>query len=237
MEVLTKDFSQEVKDIDEKKGIVVAYANVYGNKDYDGDISAQGSFTKTISEGIKKLRVLKNHDTRLKLGVPLSVDATDPYGLLTTSQFNLQKSLAKDTFTDIQLELSNGQQSDLSIGYVPVKRDEKNKSIITEYKLHEYSFLDAWGANPLAIALDAKSISQLTDKEIIENIDLLVKMYNANYSDGKLAAIENALVTLDALKAADKGTLSNEAVLSEVKEWLKEKEQVLSLKNYLSHGN
>jgi len=41
---LFKQLSYNLKDLDEEKGVVVAYANVYNNTDADGDISAYGWF-------------------------------------------------------------------------------------------------------------------------------------------------------------------------------------------------
>ena len=38
-----KQLSYDLKELDDAKGIIVAYANVYNNKDSDGDISAKGS--------------------------------------------------------------------------------------------------------------------------------------------------------------------------------------------------
>lgn len=230
--MILKGFTHEVKDLDESKGIVKAYANAYDNVDSDDDISAKGSFIKTASEGLKKLRVLYNHDRELKLGVPLEVNATDPYGLLTTTQFNLQKSLAKDAFTDIQLELKNGQQSDLSIGYSVVKRDQKDKRIITEYKLFEYSFLSFLGANPNAIVLDAKGLRDLTPEKIFLQMKSLTDQYNANYSDGRLKNIESELLTLQGLEPLTHSKI-DEAVAVEIKEWI----DTQSLKNYLQNGN
>ena len=46
---------------------------------------------------------------------------------------------------------SHGLNAELSIGYEVIKRDEKNRSIITEYKLYEYSFLTSWAANELSV--------------------------------------------------------------------------------------
>jgi len=39
-----KSNPQEIKDLDSKEGVVVAYANVYDFEDSDGDISAKGFF-------------------------------------------------------------------------------------------------------------------------------------------------------------------------------------------------
>ena len=56
-----KQLSYDLKELDESKGVVTAYANAYDFKDSDGDISAQGSFDKTVKENFKRIRVLKDH--------------------------------------------------------------------------------------------------------------------------------------------------------------------------------
>ena len=153
-----KQLSVDVKDMDDTKGIIVAYANTYNFKDSDGDISAYGSFDKTVAENFKRIRVLKDHNPTMMVGVPLVIDTKDSFGLLTTTKFNLNKPLGKDLFTDIQLMHSSGLNAELSIGYKAMQRDVKNKNIITEYKLMEYSFLSSWGANELSTVQGFKSI-------------------------------------------------------------------------------
>ena len=128
-----KQISYDLKDLDSNKGIVVAYANAYDFKDTDGDISARGSFDKTVAENCKRIRVLKDHNPTITLGVPLKIDTKDSYGLLTTSKFNLKKEVARDMFEDIKLMHENGLSAELSIGYQVISRDKKNKSIISEY--------------------------------------------------------------------------------------------------------
>lgn len=187
-----KQVSYDIKDFDEKQGIVKAYANAYNFKDSDGDISAMGSFNKTVSENKKRIRVLKDHNPTISLGVPLEFDTNDPYGLLTTTKFNLNKEVSRDMFTDIQLMKEHGLNAELSIGYDVVKRNEKNRNIIDEYKLYEYSFLTSWAANELSTVQDIKSIK--THYGIIE---LLSKMYGLKYSDTRLKQIENLLKSLD----------------------------------------
>lgn len=192
--MLFKQISQDIKDIDEGKGIIVAYANVYNNEDSDGDISAFGSFTKTVSENAKRLRVLKDHNSTISLGVPLNVDAADPYGLKTTTQFNLKKEVARDMYEDIKLYKANGLNAELSIGYNVMKRDSQNKSIISEYRLMEYSFLTSWAANEMAIVQDVKSMDNT------KLIELITKMYDLNYSDTRLVAVENILKSLETIE-------------------------------------
>jgi HK97 family phage prohead protease len=190
MEMNLKQLSYSLKDLDDTKGVVVAYANAYDYEDSDGDISAKGSFDKTVSENFKRIRVLKDHNPRDMIGVPLSIDTKDSYGLLTTTQFNMNKPLGKDMFTDVKLMHDNGLNAELSIGYKVLRRDERKKAIITEYKLMEYSFLSSWGANELSTVQGIKSI-----KSIYGILELIEKSYNLDYSDERLRQIESILQT------------------------------------------
>lgn len=202
-----KQISYDLKELDESKGVVTAYANVYNFKDSDGDISAYGSFDKTVTENFKRIRVLKDHNPTMMIGVPLSIDTKDSYGLLTTSKFNLNKSLGKDMFTDVKLMHESGLNAELSIGYKVMQRDVKDKSIIKEYKLMEYSFLSSWGANQLSTVQDIKSI-----KSHYGLMELIQKSYNLDYSDNRLRQIENLLKSLDNEPSED-DTLKNEPII------------------------
>ncbi len=204
-----KQLSYDLKEIDETKGVVTAYANVYNNKDSDGDISAPGSFNKTVSENFKRIRVLKDHNPTMMIGVPLSIDAKDNYGLLTTSQFNMNKPLGRDMFTDVKLMHDSGLNAELSIGYNVLQRDIKNKSIITEYKLMEYSFLSSWAANELATVQNIKSI-----KSHYGLMELIQKSYDLDYSDLRLKQIETLLKALEQ-EPSDEDTLENEPLYLE----------------------
>lgn len=186
-----KQLSYDLKELDDAKGVVVAYANAYNNKDSDGDVSAFGSFDKTVVENFKRIRVLKDHNPTMMIGVPLKIDTSDSYGLLTTTQFNMNKPLGKDMFTDIQLMHTSGLNAELSIGYRVIARNPKNESIITEYKLMEYSFLSSWAANELATVQDIKGI-----KSHYGILSLIEKSYNLDYSDERLRQIETLLKSL-----------------------------------------
>lgn len=183
-----KQLSYDLKELDEQKGVVTAYANAYNFKDSDGDISAYGSFDKTVAENFKRIRVLKDHNPTMMVGVPLVIDTKDTYGLLTTTQFNMNKPLGKDMFTDVKLMHDNNLNAELSIGYRVLQRDQKNKSIINEYKLMEYSFLSSWGANELSTVQGIKSI-----KSHYGILELIEKSYNLDYSDERLRGIESLL--------------------------------------------
>ncbi len=193
-----KQLSIDVKDLDEGKGIVKAYANVYDFEDSDGDISAKGSFTKTVQENYKRIRVLKDHNPRIMLGVPLEIDAKDSYGLLTTTKFNLNKEVSRDMYTDIKLMTENGLNAELSIGYNIISRSKSDKRVINEYKLMEYSFLSSWAANELSTVQDVKSI-----KSHYGILELIEKSYNLDYSDTRLKQIENVLKSLTVSQPQD----------------------------------
>ena len=186
-----KQLSYDLKELDESKGVVTAYANAYNFKDSDGDISAYGSFEKTVSENFKRIRVLKDHNPTMMVGVPLIIDTKDTYGLLTTTQFNMNKPLGKDMFTDVKLMHENNLNAELSIGYNVIQRDQKNKSIINEYKLMEYSYLSSWGANELSTVTGIKSI-----KSTYGILELIEKSYDLDYSDDRLKQIETILKAL-----------------------------------------
>ena len=196
-----KQLSYDLKELDEQKGVVIAYANAYNNEDSDKDISAPGSFNKTVSENFKRIRVLKDHNPTKMIGVPLNIDTKDNYGLLTTTQFNMNKSLGKDMFTDVKLMHDSGLNAELSIGYQVLQRDQKNKAIITEYKLMEYSFLSSWAANELATVQDIKGI-----KKYYGIIDILIKGYDLDYSDERLKQIETILKALSTKEPLEDNT-------------------------------
>lgn len=186
-----KQISYDLKDINDSKGEIIAYANAYNNEDSDKDISAPGSFDKTVTENFKRIRVLKDHNPTMMIGVPLSIDTKDTYGLLTHTKFNMNKAMGKDMFSDIKLMHESGLNAELSIGYQVLKRDQKNKAIITEYKLMEYSFLSSWAANELATVQNIKGI-----KSHYGILELIEKSYNLDYSDVRLRNIEALLKAL-----------------------------------------
>jgi hypothetical protein len=143
----------------------------------------------------------------MMIGVPLAIDTKDTYGLLTTSQFNMNKPLGKDMFTDVKLMHESGLNAELSIGYKVMQRDQKNKSIIQEYKLMEYSFLSSWGANELSTVQGIKSI-----KSHYGIMELIEKAYNLDYSDQRLRNIEQLLKSLSD-EPSDTDTLNEEPII------------------------
>jgi hypothetical protein len=103
----------------------------------------------------------------------------------------MNKDLGRDMFQDVKLMHENGLNAELSIGYKVMQRDQKNKSIISEYKLMEYSFLSSWGANELSTVQGIKNI-----KSTYGILELIEKAYNLDYSDTRLRQIETILKAL-----------------------------------------
>ena len=52
----SKWYDIKAKDVDEQEGIVTVAVNGLGIKDAQGDISMPGSFTKTLKEGLKRMK-------------------------------------------------------------------------------------------------------------------------------------------------------------------------------------
>lgn len=202
-----KQLAYDLKELDESKGVVTAYANVYNVKDSDGDISAYGSFNKTVAENFKRIRVLKDHNPTMMIGVPLAIDTKDTYGLLTTTQFNMKKDLGRDMFTDVKLMHDSNLNAELSIGYKVMSRDAKEKAKITEYKLAEYSFLSSWAANELSTVQNIKAI-----KSHYGLMELITKAYDLDYSDIRLKQIETLLKALTD-EPSEPDTLTNEPLI------------------------
>jgi uncharacterized protein len=146
--------------------------------------------------------------------VPLMIDTKDSYGLLTTTQFNMNKPLGKDMFTDVKLMHENNLNAELSIGYNVINRDQKNKSIITEYKLMEYSFLSSWAANELSTVQDIKNI-----KSTYGILELIEKAYNLDYSDSRLRQIETILKALTDNEPLLDSTLNEKPLIDAFKEF------------------
>ena len=102
-----------------------------------------------------------------------------------------KKDLSKDMLTDIALMHESGLNAELSIGYKVMQRDQKNKSIIKEYKLMEYSFLSSWAANELSTVQSIKGINSFYGI-----MEIAQKAYNLDYSDQRLRDLETILKAL-----------------------------------------
>ena len=191
-----------LKEFDDEKGIIRGYANVYNVKDSDGDISLFGSFTKTVTERGKKIRIFKNHDWEL-VGVPIEFDLTDTYGLGMTAKMLLDTPAGRDAYNEVKFLVDNGFESGMSIGGWVEKRSTKNPAEVVEYKLREISVLTTVDpANELSLVNMVKSVKQLEEPTREEFWKVIEKAYNERFSDNILKSLEE-FMTLKDVKPGD----------------------------------
>ena len=188
----------EFRDIDDATGIIKGYANVYNVKDLDGDISLPGSFSKTVGERAKKIKIFKNHSPQL-VGVPIELDIADTYGLGLTAKMLMDTDTGRDTFHEVKFLHENGFESGMSIGGWIIKRNPKNKAEVVEYKLKEISVLTTEEpANELSLVSAVKAVKELTEPTQEEFWNIIEKAYNAKFSDNILKSLEKFLTLKDA---------------------------------------
>lgn len=174
----TKDFKSKVTGVEEK-GIVEIQVSAFGNIDSYGDVMTEKAFNKTIKDGFKRVKHLKDHSWNLLLGLPLEMEATKD-GLRVVSKMNLEKELARETFSDYKFFAEEGRTLEHSIGYKEIKTEKGEQNgeevlFLKEVQLFEYSTLNFMGANEKTPLLGIKSE--------LETIELMIQ--KGNFSDEK----------------------------------------------------
>ena len=194
--ITLKNFTSKVDDV--SKGKVVIYVNAFNNEDTDGEISDPKSFNKTISDGIERIKHLKDHNKTLLIGAPLEMSA-DSFGLKVISALNINKPLAKDVYEDYKFMASINRTMEHSIGAYILKQEfdatmQAKRNL--EYKLFEYSTLSFLGANELATTISIKDAEQGND--LIREFNLMLKQ---DYSKERLEYIEKNITLIEKVMA------------------------------------
>ena len=143
-EFKTIEFALE--DYDEEEGTFSGYDAVFSNID-------SGAFTKTIAEGVGRVKILSGHnESLLPIGKPLEL-REDANGLFLKAKIS-DTTLGRDVRTLIK----DGVLCELSIGYDPVVFDYDEAGIrhLREVKLWEVSVV-TWAMNDQAVITDIKS--------------------------------------------------------------------------------
>ncbi len=188
-----KQASVNIDDISEK-GILSGYANVYNIEDTDGDISQVGSFTKTVTENRKRIKILRNHDRNQFVGIPVELDTEDSYGLKLTTKMLLETPIGKQTYEESKFLVENGFESGFSIGGWVMKRNKSEMKIVTEYKLNEISVLTCDPANQLSVVDTIKSMQKQTEFTQEQFWKAIIKAYdNHKFSDNIKISLEQFL--------------------------------------------
>jgi len=192
MELILKQSQVNITDLSE--GYLVGIANQYNIKDLQGDISNPASFIKTVSEQKTKLKIYKNHDDNLLIGVPAELDAHNPSGLKLTAKMLMDTQLGRDAYYESKFLVENGFESGFSIGGWVIKRNPKNKSEVLEYKLKEISLLTKAQANQGSMVELVKSLHEQKEITQEEFMRVMIKAYNTHeFSDTILIGIEKFL--------------------------------------------
>jgi len=176
----------EIKDADEKTGIVTGYASIFGNIDSDKEIVVAGAFAKTLAErGVEsakpRIKHLWQHDSWQPIAIP-KVLKEDEKGLYFESVFG------KDSFSQDKLQQHIDKIiTELSIGYNVIKHEDVNDGDgnfeyrkLLELKLWEYSSV-TWGANSLTEVISAKG--EMAD--IMANLNKRMDALNRGLKNGK----------------------------------------------------
>ena len=188
-----KQANVNIDDISEK-GILSGYANVYNIEDTDGDISQVGSFTKTVTENRKRIKILKNHDRNQFVGIPIELDTEDSYGLKLTTKMLLETPIGKQTYEESKFLVENGFESGFSIGGWVMKRNKSEMKIVTEYKLNEISVLTCDPANQLSVVDTIKSMQKQTEFTQEQFWKAITKAYdNHRFDDSIIKSLEQFL--------------------------------------------
>jgi hypothetical protein len=195
----------ELKDADEKTGIVTGYAAIFGNIDSDDDMIMPGSFTKTIQErgpesAKPRIKHLWQHDSWKPIGIP-KILKEDDKGLYFETQFG------KDQYSQDKLQQHIDKIiTELSIGYNTVKQeivtdtnDVFQHRKLTEVKLWEYSSV-TWGANSLTEVLSAKGEDADVMSELNKRLDNLNKaLKNGKYTEESHEVFESEINKIQAI--------------------------------------
>lgn len=210
--VLTK-----IEDVDKKQGIVIFYTSAFDNKDSDGDIIVKGAFKKSLNEGFKRFRHLKDH--RIPVGLPIKEETfEDNYGLRVGSQ--LFKGIQEADELLIQYETYAEMKNTMehSFGYETIQEEfskEKDANILKELKLWEFTSMTTWGANENAIQVDLKELNPI---DLILKFKVLKRMIKGDFNDARLEQYEKQINEIELILLNSKPSTLTEPDIKENKQ-------------------
>jgi uncharacterized protein len=195
----------ELKDVDEKAGIITGYCAIFGNIDSDKDMTLPTAFDKTLQErGVTsakpRIKHLWQHDSFSPIGIPKELKPDDK-GLFFVSQ------MGKDSFSQDKLQQHiDGIISEMSFGY-NVLRSEDEKDAqgnlvcrkLVELKLWEYSSV-TWGANSLTEIISAKGETADIMMNLHKRLDALNRgLKNGRYTDESAESFEAEIMKIQSI--------------------------------------
>lgn len=184
-----------VKDVDQKRGVVVAYGNSWDVIDSDQEFVEKGAFTKTIREwgpgGRGRIAHLSDHNPTSRIGKMQEL-VEDEVGLRFVSKLS-KNSKGRDAL----IEYEEGILNEHSIGYdiIGWRRDEDRDALgLTELKLYEISPV-TWGANMFTPTVDVKEFlsDPLAITWLYDQVQALERASRREVTDLKAVQIEALL--------------------------------------------
>lgn len=182
----------ELKDADEKSGIVKGYGSVFGNIDSDGDIINKGAYTKTISENGNRVKYLYQHDMDKPLGKMINL-YEDEKGLV------FEAEIPKTTLgRDVMELMKAGVITENSVGILPIRKEMvQGNRHINEVKLYEISAVTL-AANDQAMIMDVKG--NYSREKVLKRYDSIAKLIRkGEISDDLGYALEAEILKLKSI--------------------------------------
>ena len=189
-----KTIEFELEGYDEEDGTFSGYGAVFSNIDSGGDIIEPGAFTKTIAEGVGRVKILSGHnEALLPIGKPIEL-REDAKGLFLKAKIS-DTALGRDVKTLIR----DGVLCELSIGYDPVVFDYDEAGIrhLREVKLWEISVV-TWAMNDQAVITDFKA-DEATARIQAEAQDIVADIKaGRKISAARMKSLEDACTSMKA---------------------------------------
>lgn len=190
MELIVKTKSNEVNDA----GVVTIAVNAIGNLDSHKEISASGSFDKTLLENFKRTRHFLNHNRDILIGCPLEGNEVNKL-IVMKSEMNLDIEKGRDVYSFYKLYQKNDMTLEHSVGVEKVKVDKVDPRLVLEWRMWEFSTLYDWASNPNTPLLDLKQLQFQNDPQ--KSISFLKDALKLKFSDTILETYENYLVMIE----------------------------------------
>jgi uncharacterized protein len=195
----------ELKDVDEKMGIVTGYASIFNNIDSDKEMITPTAFDKTLTErGVgsarPRIKHLWQHDSFSPIAIPKEL-RPDERGLYFESIFG------KDSFSQDKLQQHiDGIITEMSIGYNVIQSedvmDQEGRLLhrkLHELKLWEYSSV-TWGANSLTQIISAKAEASDIMANLQRRLEALNRgLKNNRYTDESCEQFEAEILKIQSI--------------------------------------
>lgn len=188
-EINVKFCDLELKDMDDKKGVVSFYFSPFNTEDSDKDEAVPTAFDKTFSENKSRIKHFRNHEKKEVPGRIIEL-GKDSVGAFAVSQLALKTAIGLDVYEQYKA----GIITEHSYGLQVVKSEQKATGgrILKEVRVHEVSSLTHWGASQFTPVRSIKSL-----EDVAESMARINKLLTTgNISDELGEAFEKEYKTL-----------------------------------------